>query len=140
MDLTDPYFSTDPEANPLLHNWTKVYVRYCDGGYYSGDRNEVVPVSASVAIGPNSTVISNVEGRSSRGSGGSGLLTFLIAPPLSPPPPPPPSAVYFRGRYITEALIADLSSRFGLGNATDIVFSGCSAGAIHMLVALFPAL
>lgn len=25
-------------ANPLLHNYTMVYVRYCDGAYYSGRR------------------------------------------------------------------------------------------------------
>ena len=31
MALTDPYFGQDPRHNPLLHNWTLVYVRYCDG-------------------------------------------------------------------------------------------------------------
>lgn len=37
------YFSLDPAANPLLHNFSKVYVRYCDGGYYSTDRKDPVP-------------------------------------------------------------------------------------------------
>lgn len=31
------YFSRDPARNPMLHSWTHVLVRYCDGGSYSGD-------------------------------------------------------------------------------------------------------
>lgn len=100
--LTEPYFSTDPIHNPLLHNWTKVFIRYCDGGYYSGDRMATLP-----------------------GANGKPL--------------------FFRGRYITEALVSDLSTRHGLGNATDVVVSGCSAGAIRVfahldaVVALLPS-
>ena len=26
-----PYFDRDAVANPLFHNWTHIYVRYCDG-------------------------------------------------------------------------------------------------------------
>lgn len=38
-------------------------------------------------------------------------------------------------RYITMALFADLQNR-GMSNATDVVLSGCSAGAIHIFAHL----
>jgi len=38
----------------------------------------------------------------------------------------------FRGRYITESLVADLNSRHGLRAATDVVVGGCSAGGFHV--------
>lgn len=31
------YFSGSKAANPAMHNWNIVYVRYCDGGSYAGD-------------------------------------------------------------------------------------------------------
>jgi hypothetical protein len=31
------YFSTDPNINPLMYNWNSVYLKYCDGGSFSGD-------------------------------------------------------------------------------------------------------
>ena len=42
MKLDRPCFSRSPMANPLLSAFTFVYVRYCDGGYYSGERASVV--------------------------------------------------------------------------------------------------
>ena len=69
--LSEPYFSTDQLRNPLLHNWTKVFLRYCDGGYYSGDRMDTLP---------------GINGTAS-------------------------SPMFFRGRYITEALVTDLKAR-----------------------------
>ena len=38
-------FSSDPAVNPDFHNFTKAYVRYCDGGSFSG--NVDLPVKAS---------------------------------------------------------------------------------------------
>lgn len=35
------YFSTDPQVNPAFSDWTAVYIRYCDGGSFSGRR--IVP-------------------------------------------------------------------------------------------------
>jgi hypothetical protein len=29
-------FSTDPELNPLMHNWNVIYFKYCDGASFSG--------------------------------------------------------------------------------------------------------
>lgn len=33
-------FDASPEVNPFFHDFTKVYVLYCDGGAFSGDRQE----------------------------------------------------------------------------------------------------
>ena len=80
-------FSRLAKENPLMYNWNHIYVRYCDGGYYSGYRDK--PIS--------------VNGRE----------------------------VFFSGGYITEALFQDLQ-RFGFKIASDVVLSGCSAGAIRI--------
>ena len=85
-----PYFSRDEQANPLFHNFTQVYVQYCDGSLYAGDRRQPVPV-------------------------------------------PGGKALYYRGRSITEALVADLRAQHGLEHATDIVLGGCSAGGAHVM-------
>lgn len=31
------YFSKEEGLNPLMHNWNKVYIHYCDGGSFSGN-------------------------------------------------------------------------------------------------------
>jgi len=31
------YFDTDQTQNPLMYNWNKVFMRYCDGGSFSGN-------------------------------------------------------------------------------------------------------
>ena len=36
QDLGGGYFSNDPKENPMMWNWTKVFLRYCDGGSFSG--------------------------------------------------------------------------------------------------------
>eukprot|EP00931_Biecheleriopsis_adriatica_P091427 TRINITY_DN65314_c0_g1_i1.p1 TRINITY_DN65314_c0_g1~~TRINITY_DN65314_c0_g1_i1.p1 ORF type:complete len:450 (+),score=68.71 TRINITY_DN65314_c0_g1_i1:28-1350(+) len=72
--------------NPLMHDWNQVFVRYCDGGYFAGDREDV-----------------SEEG------------------------------LYYRGRYITEAVFATLAEEHELSSATDVVISGCSAGAIRTI-------
>ena len=36
-------FSRDPVQNPLMHDWNHIFVRYCDGAFYSGDKEEPVP-------------------------------------------------------------------------------------------------
>jgi len=35
------YFSTDPASNPLMYNWNSVYLKYCDGGSFSGNNMTV---------------------------------------------------------------------------------------------------
>lgn len=47
MPLHDPYFDLNATRNPLLSSFNHVYVRYCDGAYYSGDRQEPVVVGAA---------------------------------------------------------------------------------------------
>ena len=78
-------------GNPLLASFTHVYVRYCDGGYYSGERAAPVAYNGSI--------------------------------------------LHFHGRWITEAVIADLELS-ALGAGSDIIFGGCSAGGIRVLAHL----
>jgi hypothetical protein len=80
----------DPSQNPLMHNWNHIFVRYCDGGYFSGDRLEPEVVDGK--------------------------------------------ELFYRGRYITEAIFTDLAPK--LSTATDIVLSGCSAGAMRIIAHL----
>jgi len=79
-------FWRDTNENPLMHDWNHVFIRYCDGGYYSGDLLEP----------------KIVDGKE----------------------------LFYRGKYITEAIFKDLAPK--LATATDIVMSGCSAGAMRL--------
>lgn len=45
--FTGGYFSSDPTQNPLMWNWTKAYLPYCDGGSQTGEREEPVTVGSS---------------------------------------------------------------------------------------------
>eukprot|EP00928_Gymnodinium_smaydae_P020121 TRINITY_DN17775_c0_g2_i1.p1 TRINITY_DN17775_c0_g2~~TRINITY_DN17775_c0_g2_i1.p1 ORF type:complete len:401 (-),score=46.01 TRINITY_DN17775_c0_g2_i1:333-1535(-) len=90
--LNRPALDTSNETNPLMWDWNHVYVRYCDGAYYSGERRDPVTV---------------------------GEMT-----------------IYYRGRYILNAAFDYLKKHVGLNNATDVVLSGCSAGAIHVFAHL----
>jgi len=40
-DLGDGYFSQDPTVNPMMYNWNVAYMKYCDGGSFSGDNSTV---------------------------------------------------------------------------------------------------
>jgi len=86
-----PYFSADGEENPLLHDFNWVFVRYCDGGYFSGDVAEPLRVGAS--------------------------------------------QVFFRGRFIREAVVHFLRREHAMDSATDVVLAGCSSGGISALFA-----
>lgn len=85
-------FSRDPTTNPLMYNWNHAFLRYCDGGYYSGQRDEPKMIQKN--------------------------------------------PIFYRGRYITEALFNDLTKNFGFANSTDVVISGCSAGAMRVFAHL----
>ena len=85
-DLGGGYFSTDPAQNPMMHDWNMVFLKYCDGGSFSGS-NETV---------------GEYKGK-----------------PL-----------YYRGKRNREAAYASLLATAGLGDATDVVISGCSAGGL----------
>jgi hypothetical protein len=41
-DLGGGYFSQDPAANPMLHNWNFVLLKYCDGGIFTGSSDSPV--------------------------------------------------------------------------------------------------
>ena len=78
-----PYFSRNATRNPLLADFTHVFVVYCDGAYFAG----------------------NVA---------------------DPAPAPGGDSLFFRGRAILDAVVADLD----LAGATDVILGGCSAGGI----------
>jgi len=40
-NLGGGYFSTDQGSNPLMYNWNKVLMRYCDGASFSGNNDTV---------------------------------------------------------------------------------------------------
>merc|ERR1712060_414692 len=77
---------TNNKINPLLANWNKVYMVYCDGAYFSGDNSSRIMVQSQ--------------------------------------------QLYFAGRHILDAMLEDLKTSHNLGNASDIIVGGCSAGAI----------
>jgi len=41
MNMNSGYFSDSAAVNPTMYNWNKVYLRYCDGGSYSGSNATV---------------------------------------------------------------------------------------------------
>jgi len=85
-ELGGGYFSPLPSDNPMMYNWNSVFLRYCDGGSFSG--NNEVPASYKNAT------------------------------------------LYFRGKRLREAMYTSLLKEHGLGQATDVVVSGCSAGGL----------
>jgi hypothetical protein len=42
LDLGGGYFSDDPNVNPLMYNWNKVFFAYCDGSCYTGNNANVI--------------------------------------------------------------------------------------------------
>lgn len=39
------YYSTNATLNPLMYNWNMVYMHYCDGGLWTGNISNPVPLS-----------------------------------------------------------------------------------------------
>lgn len=57
--------------------------------------------------------------------------------PAAPDGPSLPSGrLWFRGRYIREAVVDFLRTRHGMQEATDVILSGCSSGAITTLFSM----
>ena len=42
MVLKGSYFDLDPAKNPTFYDWNMVFLRYCDGGSFSGTRDDPV--------------------------------------------------------------------------------------------------
>ena len=40
-DLGGGYFDNNPKENPMMYNWNKVFMRYCDGGSFAGNNENV---------------------------------------------------------------------------------------------------
>jgi len=84
------YMSPSEAANPMMHNWNTVHVRYCDGSSYAGD----------------ATVVHEGE------------------------------VLYFRGRANRDSTILSLLTEHGMATASEVVISGCSAGALGVYLGL----
>eukprot|EP00820_Chromera_velia_P015254 Cvel_25225.t1-p1 / transcript=Cvel_25225.t1 / gene=Cvel_25225 / organism=Chromera_velia_CCMP2878 / gene_product=hypothetical protein / transcript_product=hypothetical protein / location=Cvel_scaffold2828:17113-18582(-) / protein_length=490 / sequence_SO=supercontig / SO=protein_coding / is_pseudo=false len=65
-------FSRDPKLSPLLHNWHHVFFRYCDGGYFSGERAGTVSVSSSSTLSKKTNLY--IRGRAITDAGLSDLV------------------------------------------------------------------
>lgn len=81
----DSMFSGNASCS-FMSDWTHVYIKYCDGGSYSGD-------NATLTAYGNATLA-------------------------------------FRGSRVLDAVLDSLDEHLGLGSATDLVVSGCSAGGL----------
>lgn len=84
------YFSSDCTVNPQMCTWNMVFMRYLDGGSFSGSRQDPLMYNNGSADIP----------------------------------------LMFRGHNNLHAIMTDLFTKRGLGNATDAVISGCSAGGL----------
>jgi hypothetical protein len=82
----DGLLSSDCSQNPDFCNFNRVWMVYCDGNSFSGNREEPVVVNEK---------------------------------PL-----------YFRGRRIIDETLSALKANFGLGNAENVMLTGCSAGGL----------
>merc|ERR1719272_1689321 len=49
MQLGGGYFSSDQTENPLMYNWNKVHMNYCDGASFSGN-NDTVQVYKNTSL------------------------------------------------------------------------------------------
>ena len=78
--------SANCKVNPDFCNFHRVYMKYCDGDSFSGNRDEAVVVKGK---------------------------------PL-----------YFRGHRILNAILQTLVADYGLGNAKEMLLTGCSAGGL----------
>lgn len=78
--------SDDPAVAGTIAGWNAIWVHYCDGTSFTGDRLE----------------------------------------------PANNGSLFYRGRYILDALLVDLETRFGFMTRTDtsLVLGGCSAGGL----------
>ena len=49
MQLRGGYFDPSPAVNPMMHDWNVVFMRYCDGGSFSGN-NETAPLYKNTTL------------------------------------------------------------------------------------------
>lgn len=100
--------SPNATINPHYHNWSMVFIHYCDGSSHSS------AVEGPVAVPKDASRSAELEG---------GDVDV-------------PSQIYFRGRANLRAVVAYLSQSLGMAAATDVILSGGSAGATSVYLAL----
>jgi O-palmitoleoyl-L-serine hydrolase len=108
--------SQDSARNPYYYNWTMIFMRYCDGASGTSNATDPVPIDEDL----QSLLNKQVELYPSK------FFSNVKAP----------SEIYFRGRANVIAQLEYLKQYLGLGNATDIIVTGGSAGATTAYLAL----
>lgn len=93
-------------TNPTFCNFNQVFFRYCDGNSFSGAREDPVPVG--IATRTNATR-SNSTSRDIE-------------------------QLWFRGAAIVTATLQHLVANHGLGDATQVLVTGCSAGGLAAIL------
>jgi hypothetical protein len=96
--MNEGMLTTDPVVNPLFWNATHVFLDYCDGGSFTGYRENPWDVSGQ-PFGPDPAKHS-----------------------------PPNSTVMYRGAANLEAVLFRLMHDHGLSEAEELLLTGGSAG------------
>lgn len=123
------YFSDDPTINPMMWNWTKVYLPYCEccSGHsiYLHAFFFVAIILLYAHTPPSLMHTPRPLPTTLHLPGDGGSQTGDLTAPVSVGS----ETIYYRGKRILNAMIPALKTR-GLASATDLVISGCSAGGL----------
>ncbi|MFS7923262.1 putative pectinacetylesterase/NOTUM [Helianthus anomalus] len=106
-------FHNKTKYNPDFYNWNRIKVRYCDGASFTGDVEEVDPVSHR----KEKKCLSDPFIYTAH------LISFIFQK----------TNLYFRGARIFRAVIEDLLAK-GMKNATNAMLAGCSAGGLTTIL------
>ena len=105
--------SPDPSVNPRFHNYSLVFLKYCDGTSHTSFREQ--PVNITKEWREHENIEQGVDG----------LLQHSL-----------PQQIWMRGRAVLQAQIVDLLINAGMKNAKEIIISGGSAGATTVYLGL----
>ena len=115
--------SNDPAVNPLANNWNKVFFNCapCCEKWRCSAHATCSPHPRASAPAPHT----HAPARSADCDGGSYAGGVLAPQQVGA------DTIYYRGRYILDAVYATLATAgFGLRAATSLVVKGCSAGGL----------
>lgn len=99
--------ASDPRTSPGFSDWNSVFIKYCDGGSFTGANSSITIVNGTQIFYRGSSMCVNA-------------CHFC------------PHHRHHTSRILSSA-IRDLS-RYGIDEASDVVLAGCSAGALAVLL------
>ena len=118
-DGTSPsgYLSADPSSNPLMHTWTSVYLKYCDGASFSG-RKEVGVLLSTIGghdqphtietAATTTTATVNINNIKTIATTNTNTMTNTNT--TTHHQDTSATGLYYRGGYALDALLADLDA------------------------------